>query len=92
VSEESGVRAVDIQEYGDPEVLKVVETEIPRPGPGQVSADVAYTGLNFADLKARGEGYRVPSLPFVPGLEVSGAYGKSAPASKVSPWARRWRP
>jgi NADPH2:quinone reductase len=34
--------------------------------------DVAYTGVNFADLKARAEGYRVPSLPFVPGLEVSG--------------------
>jgi NADPH2:quinone reductase len=66
------MRAVEIQEYGGPEVLKVVETEIPRPGPGQVSVDVAYTGVNFADLKARGEGYRVPSLPFVPGLEVSG--------------------
>ncbi|MEV5534041.1 quinone oxidoreductase family protein [Streptomyces prunicolor] len=66
------MRAVEIQEYGGPEVLKVVETEVPRPGPGQVSVDVAYTGVNFADLKARGEGYRVPSLPFVPGLEVSG--------------------
>jgi len=66
------MRAVEFQEYGGPEVLKVVETEVPRPGPGQVSVDVAYTGVNFADLKARGEGYRVPSLPFVPGLEVSG--------------------
>ncbi|MBK3578176.1 zinc-binding dehydrogenase [Streptomyces sp. MBT65] len=66
------MRAVEIQEFGGPEVLKVVETEIPRPGPGQVTIDVAYTGVNFADLKARGEGYRVPSLPFVPGLEVSG--------------------
>jgi NADPH2:quinone reductase len=67
-----GMRAVEFQEYGGPEVLKVVEAEVPRPGPGQVSIDVAYTGVNFADLKARSEGYRVPSLPFVPGLEVSG--------------------
>lgn len=66
------MRAVQVQEYGGPEVLKTVETEVPEPGPGQVSVDVAYTGVNFADLKARGEGYRVPSLPFVPGLEVSG--------------------
>ncbi|SED80418.1 NADPH2:quinone reductase [Streptomyces sp. 3213] len=66
------MRAVEFQEYGGPEVLKVVETEIPHPGPGQVSIDVTYTGVNFADLKARAEGYRVPSLPFVPGLEVSG--------------------
>ncbi|MBA4864518.1 zinc-binding dehydrogenase [Streptomyces sp. PSKA54] len=66
------MRAVRIQEYGGPEVLKVVEAEVPEPGPGQVSIDVAYAGVNFADLKARAEGYRVPSLPFTPGLEVSG--------------------
>ena len=66
------MRAVEFQEYGGPEVLKVVEAEIPEPGPGQVSVDVAYTGVNFADLKARSEGYRVPQLPFVPGLEASG--------------------
>ncbi|MFF1744148.1 quinone oxidoreductase family protein [Streptomyces mirabilis] len=66
------MRAVEIQEYGGPEVLRVVEAEVPAPGPGQVSIDVAYTGVNFADLKARADGYRVPALPFVPGLEVSG--------------------
>ena len=66
------MRAVEFQEYGGPEVLKVVEAEIPEPGPGQVSVEVAYTGVNFADLKARGEGYRVPQLPYVPGLEASG--------------------
>ncbi|MFF2508087.1 zinc-binding alcohol dehydrogenase family protein [Streptomyces sp. NPDC058067] len=66
------MRAVEFQEYGTPEVLKVVETATPGPGPGQVTVDVAYAGVNFADLKARAAGYRVPSLPFVPGLEVSG--------------------
>jgi len=66
------MRAIQFQEYGGPEVLEVVETEVPEPGPGQVSIDVAYVGVNFADLKAREEGYRVPSLPFRPGLEVSG--------------------
>ncbi|MFD0551194.1 zinc-binding alcohol dehydrogenase family protein [Streptomyces rectiviolaceus] len=66
------MRAIQLQEYGGPEVLKVVDTSTPEPGPGQITVDVAYTGVNFADLKARGEGYRVPSLPYVPGLEVSG--------------------
>ncbi|MCZ4513228.1 zinc-binding dehydrogenase [Streptomyces sp. ActVer] len=80
------MRAVQVQEYGGPEVLRTVETEVPEPGPGQVSVDVAYTGVNFADLKARGEGYRVPSLPFVPGLEVSGrvrALGEGVPGVEV---------
>ena len=66
------MRAIEFQEYGGPEVLRTVEADVPEPGPGQVSIDVAYVGVNFADLKARSEGYRVPSLPFRPGLEVSG--------------------
>jgi NADPH2:quinone reductase len=66
------MRTVEFQEYGGPEVLRVAEAKVPDPGPGQVSIDVVYAGVNFADLKARSEGYRVPGLPFVPGLEVSG--------------------
>jgi NADPH2:quinone reductase len=66
------MRAIQFQEYGGPEVLKAVDADIPTPGPGHISIDVAYTGVNFADLKARAEGYRVDSLPYVPGLEVSG--------------------
>ncbi|MEU9188580.1 zinc-binding dehydrogenase [Streptomyces sp. NPDC048484] len=66
------MRVVEFQEYGGPEVLKVVRADTPEPGPGQVTIDATYAGVNFADLKARAEGYRVESLPFVPGLEVSG--------------------
>ncbi|MEU1408039.1 zinc-binding dehydrogenase [Streptomyces sp. NPDC005728] len=66
------MRAIEFGRYGGPEVLREVTAEVPEPGPGQVSIDVAYTGVNFADLKARSEGYRVPRLPYVPGLEVSG--------------------
>ncbi|MER7625324.1 zinc-binding dehydrogenase [Streptomyces sp. NPDC126503] len=66
------MRAVELMEHGGPEVLRAVEAETPEPGPGQVAIDVAYAGVNFADLKARAEGYRVPALPFRPGLEVSG--------------------
>jgi NADPH:quinone reductase len=80
------MRTIEFQEYGGPEVLKVVAAEVPEPGPGQVSVDVAYAGVNFADLKARGEGYRVPELPYVPGLEVSGrvrAVGEGVPGLTV---------
>ncbi|MGW6566626.1 quinone oxidoreductase family protein [Streptomyces sp. NPDC054975] len=66
------MRAIEIQQYGGPDVLRPVETDAPEPGPGQVGIDVAYAGVNFADLKARAEGYRVAALPFRPGLEVSG--------------------
>jgi NADPH:quinone reductase-like Zn-dependent oxidoreductase len=66
------MRAVEIQEYGGPEVLRVVQAEAPEPGPGQVSIDAAYAGVNFAEVMAR-KG-RMPNLepPVVPGLEVAG--------------------
>ncbi|MEU2086379.1 zinc-binding dehydrogenase [Streptomyces albus] len=66
------MRAVEFQEYGGPEVLRLVRTEAPEPGPGQVTVEAAWAGVNFADVKARAEGYRVTSLPYRPGLEISG--------------------
>jgi NADPH2:quinone reductase len=66
------MRAIVFEELGGPEVLRVVDLPVPRPGPGEVSVDVAWVGVNFADILARSTGYRVEGLPFHPGLEVSG--------------------
>lgn len=66
------MRAVEFHEYGGPEVLRVVQTAAPEPGPGQVAIEAAWAGVNFADVKARVDGFRVASLPYRPGLEVSG--------------------
>ncbi|MGI5402042.1 quinone oxidoreductase family protein [Streptomyces sp. CA-135486] len=66
------MRAIQVTEFGGPEVLRPAEAEVPEPGPGEVAVDVAYAGVNFAEIKARSTGYLVPSLPFRPGLEVSG--------------------
>jgi NADPH2:quinone reductase len=76
------MRAIVVEEFGGPEVLQLTEVTVPEPGPGQVSIDVAYAGVNFAELKSRSVGYRVPALPFRPGLEVSGrirAIGEGVP-------------
>ncbi|MCF3172860.1 zinc-binding dehydrogenase [Streptomyces sioyaensis] len=66
------MRAVELQEHGGPEVLNIVQAEPPEPRAGQVAIDALWAGVNFADVKARAEGYRVASLPYRPGLEVSG--------------------
>lgn len=66
------MRAIAFEQLGRPDVLKVTNVPTPEPGPGQVAVDVVWSGVNFADAKARSAGYRVPQLPFVPGLEVSG--------------------
>lgn len=66
------MRAVVVEQYGGPEVLVPVDRPEPVPGAGQVSIEVVYAGVNFADVLARRDGYQVAALPFVPGLEVSG--------------------
>ncbi|WP_333766933.1 quinone oxidoreductase family protein [Streptomyces sp. IBSBF 2435] len=66
------MRAMIFEELGGPEVLHLVDLPEPAPGPGEVTIDVAYAGINFADVLARAEGYRVDALPFRPGLEASG--------------------
>jgi NADPH:quinone reductase len=56
-----------------PERTAVREVAVPRPGPGQVSIDVACAGINFIDVMARrGDAGYVPAWPYVPGLEVAG--------------------
>ncbi|MEU8354942.1 zinc-binding dehydrogenase [Nonomuraea sp. NPDC048882] len=65
------MRAITIPEFGGADVLRLDEVEVPEPGPGQVSIDVAYAGANFAEILYRRGVVDVP-LPFVPGIEVSG--------------------
>ncbi|KJS53674.1 hypothetical protein VM98_23725 [Streptomyces rubellomurinus subsp. indigoferus] len=65
------MRAVRFDSYGGPEVLTLVETAAPEPGPGEVSIDVRYAGVNFAEVMFRRGQFR-PGTPHVPGLEVTG--------------------
>jgi NADPH2:quinone reductase len=44
---------------------------VPEPGPGEVAIDVAYAGVNYAEVLYRRGIANVP-LPFIPGIEVSG--------------------
>ncbi|MDQ2715470.1 MAG: zinc-binding dehydrogenase [Chloroflexota bacterium] len=66
------MRAVVIPQFGDSDVLEIREVPIPQPAAGQVTIQVAYVGVNYADLMARQRGYMVEHLPFVPGYEVAG--------------------
>src|SRR5947199_131629 len=75
------MRAVLVEQYGGPQMLKPVELAEPEPGPGQVAIDVAYAGINYADVLARRDGYQVAALPFVPGLEVSGTVRALGPGA-----------
>lgn len=52
------MRAIQIHEYGGPDVLRRVEIEVPKPGPGEVLVRVVTAGINFMDVHTRQGKYR----------------------------------
>jgi len=67
------MRAVQIQEFGGPEVLEVVELPDPVPGEDEILVSVARTGMNFADTHQRQNDYLAKAeLPLIPGQEIVG--------------------
>jgi NADPH2:quinone reductase len=68
------VRAVQIREFGGPDVLELVDdAPLPKPGEGEVLIKVSRAGINFADTHSRENAYVAKyELPFTPGAEVAG--------------------
>ncbi|WP_285731322.1 NADPH:quinone oxidoreductase family protein [Nocardiopsis sp. ATB16-24] len=67
------MRAIQITEFGGPEVLGLTELPEPEPGPGEILVDVTRAGINFADTHQAENSYLAPaSLPLVPGMEIAG--------------------
>ena len=67
------MRAVQFSRFGDPDVLEIVETPRPVPGPGEVLVRVHAAGVNFFETLMRRDRYAVtPELPMIPGVEVAG--------------------
>jgi NADPH2:quinone reductase len=67
------MRAIQMSEFGGPEVLRLVELPQPLPGPDEVLIKVSRAGLNFADTHTRTNSYvQKATLPLVPGGEVAG--------------------
>src|SRR5579864_9092622 len=67
------MKIVEIQKFGGPEVLQIIQEADAPPQAGQVAVDVKAAGINFADLVARSGTYPVvSSTPYRPGFEVAG--------------------
>jgi NADPH2:quinone reductase len=59
---------------------EVRKVDDPQPGPGEVTIDVAYAGINFMDVMARrGDPGYAGGWPYAPGLEVSGSVREVGP-------------
>jgi NADPH:quinone reductase len=67
------MRAIQVEEFGGPEVLRLVDVPVPEPGEGEVLVRVTRAGINFADTHQRRDEYLAATkLPLVPGIEVAG--------------------
>src|SRR5277367_1958860 len=67
------MRAIQMTEFGGPEVLELAELPTPQPGPDETLIKVTRAGLNFADTHTRTNSYvQKATLPLVPGGEVAG--------------------
>jgi len=67
------VHAIQVKEFGGPEVMDLVELPDPEPADGTVVVDVVRAGVNFADTHATRDDYLAKqALPMIPGGEVAG--------------------
>lgn len=83
----SSVRAVRFHELGEPDVLRIEDVAVPRPGPGEVTVDVAAVGLNRAEsMFRRGTYIEDARLPAGLGYECAGT------VADVGEGVTRWSP
>lgn len=68
------MKAVRMLRPGAPEVLEYVDVPTPVPGPSQVLVRAHTIGVNMAEVHVRRGTYsRMPPLPAVPGIEMTGS-------------------
>jgi NADPH2:quinone reductase len=74
------MKRVVVDQFGGPEVLRAMEDEDPRPGPGEVRVEVLVAGVSFTDAQLRAGTYLgVPKPPFTPGYELVGEVEELGP-------------
>jgi NADPH:quinone reductase len=96
------MRAIQIAEFGGPEVLVLREVPDPEPAEGELMLEVITSGVNYADTHQAENTYLAPArLPLIPGSEVvgttpegmrvlallaTGGYAEKALASRAAAW------
>src|SRR5215475_28015 len=74
------MKRVVVDHFGGPEVLRMVEDDDTRPGPGEVRVRVLAAGVSFTDAQLRAGTYLgVPPPPFTPGYELVGTVDELGP-------------
>jgi NADPH:quinone reductase-like Zn-dependent oxidoreductase len=65
-------RAVLVDRFGGPEVLRLADVEAPAPGPDEIRLRHVAIGVNYIDVYVRAGQYRLIQPPAAPGMEAAG--------------------
>jgi NADPH2:quinone reductase len=86
------MKAIQVHEFGGPEVLKLEEIPTPKPAAGQVLVRIHGVGVNPYDTYMRNGTYAVkPPLPYTPGSDGAGVVEAVGPGiTKVKPGDRAY--
>jgi NADPH:quinone reductase len=83
------MKAIRINEFGEPSVLKLEEVPVPRPGAGQVLVRIDAIGVNPVETYMRAGKYGPKQFPFTPGTDAGGVIEEAGPnVSKFRPGDR----
>jgi NADPH2:quinone reductase len=67
------MKAIQIEEFGGPDVMRLTEVPDPKPADGEVVVEVTRAGINFADTHVTRNDYLAnQELPLIPGGEIAG--------------------
>jgi NADPH2:quinone reductase len=67
------MKAIQIEEFGGPEMLQYVDVPDPSPKLSEIVVNMKRIGINFADTHASRNDYLAEqTLPLIPGAEISG--------------------
>jgi len=79
------MKIIEVKEFGNPDVMELVERPVPLPATGQVVVKVEAVGVNPVETYIRAGTYpRLPDLPYTPGGNVSGTIYSCGP--EVMQW------
>ena len=81
------MKAIVVREFGDPEVMKLEDAEIPHPSGFQILVHIHAIGVNPVETYIRGGNYpSKPELPYTPGKDAAGV------VESVGKDVTKWRP
>ena len=79
------MKAIQITEFGGPDVMKFLDLPDPVAGADEALLDVTAIGINYADTHQTENSYLSPqTLPMIPGIEVVGTYDGKRYLASVS--------